>query len=199
MPNYKQGYYRRNRNRIEVWLDRRDYENCLGPDRAFVIGSRPLETLVSIAKVAIATDGPPPVCSCVSAGEGFHYTGVRGIIAHLNDDGSLPPETVVLRCNVCKRFASDGEAESFLRTVIRARKRRDNVVSLVNTITAFEQGELEHEEVLELFQYLVDTGMAWRLQGFYGRAAKNLLCEGEIIDIREAEDCERAERGKDAK
>ena len=45
-------------------------------------------------------------------------------------------------------------------------------------IIAFEQGELDQEEVVELFQDLIDTGMAWQLQGFYGRTADNLIENG---------------------
>lgn len=47
-------------------------------------------------------------------------------------------------------------------------------------IIAFEEGTLEYEDELELFQYLVDTGMAWTLQGMYGRHAVALINEGLI-------------------
>ena len=36
------------------------------------------------------------------------------------------------------------------------------------------------ERVLEAWQYLVDTGMAWRLQGWFGRTASQLLDAGLI-------------------
>ena len=36
------------------------------------------------------------------------------------------------------------------------------------------------EEVLVAWQILVDTGMAWTLQGFFGRAASDLLEQGLI-------------------
>jgi hypothetical protein len=36
------------------------------------------------------------------------------------------------------------------------------------------------EEILEAWQYLVDSGMAWRLQGSYGRTAMTLIEEGLI-------------------
>jgi hypothetical protein len=50
----------------------------------------------------------------------------------------------------------------------------------VSAIMAFENGELDEEGTLELFQHLVDTGLAWRLQGSYGRAAASLLEQGLI-------------------
>ena len=51
---------------------------------------------------------------------------------------------------------------------------------LIDKIIAFEQGDLDHDETVELFQHLVDTGLAWSLQGCYGRFAANLIEAGEI-------------------
>lgn len=50
----------------------------------------------------------------------------------------------------------------------------------INAIINFECGELDEGATLELFQYLVDTGIAWQLQGSYGRLAAALLKEGLI-------------------
>ena len=44
----------------------------------------------------------------------------------------------------------------------------------------FESGELSSEEIMELFQELIDTGMAWQLQGHYGRTAQALIELGLI-------------------
>lgn len=42
----------------------------------------------------------------------------------------------------------------------------------------FEEGTLSDDEVLDLFGHLVKTGMAWSLQGFYGRLASDLINSG---------------------
>lgn len=49
---------------------------------------------------------------------------------------------------------------------------------ITGNIIAYEQGELDQEECIELFQKLIDNGMAWTLQGHYGRTAAQLIEEG---------------------
>ncbi len=56
----------------------------------------------------------------------------------------------------------------------------DGKFDLTTRIIEFETGEATEEQVIELFQYLVDTGLAWSLQGTYGRTAEALLEAGVI-------------------
>lgn len=49
----------------------------------------------------------------------------------------------------------------------------------VDTIIAFEQGDLGHNEEVALLQKLIDSGEAWTLQGFYRRAAQRCIDSGE--------------------
>ena len=53
-------------------------------------------------------------------------------------------------------------------------------LDLTGDIIAYESGDLGEEATLELFQHLVDTGLAWQLQGHYGRTASALIEGGHI-------------------
>ena len=48
----------------------------------------------------------------------------------------------------------------------------------VDKIIAFEQGDLDEDGIIELFQELIDSGLAWQLQGSYGRMASSLIENG---------------------
>lgn len=56
-------------------------------------------------------------------------------------------------------------------------------------VVEYERGELDAEQTLDLFADLIRTGLAWQLQGAYGRTANNLIAaglitsEGEVTDL----------------
>ena len=50
----------------------------------------------------------------------------------------------------------------------------------VTELDAYENGEMSYEQTLRLFARLIKTGLAWKLQGHYGRTAVRLIQEGII-------------------
>ena len=53
-------------------------------------------------------------------------------------------------------------------------------VQLVDQLIAYEEGQLTEDEEVALFQYLVETGTCWHLEGHYQRVAATLLEAGLI-------------------
>ena len=43
-----------------------------------------------------------------------------------------------------------------------------------------EGAGMTEQEYLDMWQHLVDTGMCWTLQGWYGRTAMDLIEQGAI-------------------
>jgi hypothetical protein len=50
----------------------------------------------------------------------------------------------------------------------------------LDQLLAHEAGELDEDETIALFQELVSSGVAWQLQGSYGRTATALIEAGLI-------------------
>ena len=48
----------------------------------------------------------------------------------------------------------------------------------LDQMLCFELGVLDQDQVIQLFQRLIDTGVVWQLQGFYGRTARDLINAG---------------------
>lgn len=53
-------------------------------------------------------------------------------------------------------------------------------LSMFDAMMAWENGNISEGEAIYLFQTLVNNGMAWTLQGMYGRQAKRMLDAGLI-------------------
>jgi len=60
------------------------------------------------------------------------------------------------------------------------RERIKRMKNLTERIVAYEHGELNEQQTIQLFQELVDSGMIMKLQGHYGRFAAQLLEAGLI-------------------
>lgn len=60
-------------------------------------------------------------------------------------------------------------------------------MEMIDQIMKYEGGELGNQETIDLFQRLIDNGMAWTLQGHYGRLARDLidigLCHPAPINV----------------
>lgn len=54
----------------------------------------------------------------------------------------------------------------------------------VQRIVEYENGELSEEDIIALFQALIDDGSAWVLQGSYGRTAAALIGNGHCTEAR---------------
>jgi hypothetical protein len=50
----------------------------------------------------------------------------------------------------------------------------------LDKMMAWENGDLDEQGTIELFQELVYSGLAWSLQGAYGRQAKALIDAGLV-------------------
>lgn len=59
-------------------------------------------------------------------------------------------------------------------------KSKKIVTDNVDGILAYENGELNENQVIELFASLLRSGMAWKLQGSYGRTAADLINAGVL-------------------
>jgi hypothetical protein len=51
---------------------------------------------------------------------------------------------------------------------------------LIENLMKYENGELNFDESVELFARLIETGLAWTLQGSYGRVARSLIKNGYV-------------------
>lgn len=53
-------------------------------------------------------------------------------------------------------------------------------MELLARMIRWETGRINHDDEIELFQELVNSGLAWRLQNIYSRHAEALIMAGLI-------------------
>tara|TARA_R110000803_G_scaffold45861_3_gene96376 strand:+ start:971 stop:1159 length:189 start_codon:yes stop_codon:yes gene_type:complete len=51
---------------------------------------------------------------------------------------------------------------------------------ITERMISYESGELDQQQTLSLFQELINSGLAWQLQGHYGRTATALIDAGLV-------------------
>jgi len=57
----------------------------------------------------------------------------------------------------------------------------DESYDIVGHIMDYESGQLPEAQSIELFQRLINNGMAFQLQGHYGRTAMRLIARGLCV------------------
>lgn len=86
----------------------------------------------------------------------------------VNQVGEKMPLETLKRC-----WDRQGQPEPKLKRQRKAVKRPS-----VTELMAWEDNQLDEQGMIDLFQRLIDTGMAWTLQGMYGRQAARLIEAG---------------------
>ena len=56
-----------------------------------------------------------------------------------------------------------------------------NTFEAVAIVEGDNEEEIDNGEYLQAWQYLIDTGLAWTLQGWYGRTAYALIDSGDCM------------------
>jgi hypothetical protein len=59
--------------------------------------------------------------------------------------------------------------------------------NITEQLMKYEYNQLTVEEIIQLFQHLVNTGLAWQLQGSYGRTAQSMIDSGIVSPASEEE------------
>ena len=54
----------------------------------------------------------------------------------------------------------------------------DTCISTVDIMIELESGDCTEEKLIQNFQKLIDSGVVWKLQGWYGRTANALIQHG---------------------
>jgi hypothetical protein len=103
--------------------------------------------------------------------KGTPGTGSDGLFSMVFQE--FPPWNVTL-----SHFVELPRREVALRAAKGVNIMSEEKYDLVGKIMDFESGQMEEAEIIVFFQELIDNGMAWTLQGSYGRTATALIDAG---------------------
>jgi hypothetical protein len=76
------------------------------------------------------------------------------------------------------KFTADGHATQGGKPLFC----RLEPLSDLDAILITEGGSANADEYIRAFQHLLDTGLVWQLQGWYGREAKSLIARGDLVE-----------------
>ena len=57
--------------------------------------------------------------------------------------------------------------------------------TFIEKLGAYENDEMDQDEIIKFFQEMVDDGIAWKLQGHYGRVADVLIESGLVKEAEQ--------------
>ena len=73
------------------------------------------------------------------------------------------------------------------------KKQKQQMLYNATMIAEGAMDETSEMSYIQAWQHLVDTGVVWELQGFFGRAAHRMLSDGTLIPPNPDEDAENNE------
>jgi hypothetical protein len=76
----------------------------------------------------------------------------------------------------------------------KSKKRTPVPQPSVDDIIRYEQDEMSQGEVVNFFQGMIDSGLAWQFQGHYGRTAAALIEHGYCAGDSSVVDSKRGDR-----
>lgn len=59
--------------------------------------------------------------------------------------------------------------------------QNESIETLFDKVMDYECGSMPPKEIIPFFQQLIDSGMAWKLQGGYTSQATNLIQQGYCL------------------